>query len=100
MKEYCIELTGTAREDGSVVMTSQDLPMFSVVGSDEKNALAVALQILPEYLRANVPQFVDIRPVANVGELMGKRHAVRSPTHVIATFDRGNDAHGRSVGAN
>ncbi|TFH44608.1 MAG: hypothetical protein E4H01_10735 [Lysobacterales bacterium] len=61
MDEFSLELTGEHRDDGSVCIRSRDLPMFCIVGDSEQSALDVAMQVLPEYLTANVPEFVDLR---------------------------------------
>jgi hypothetical protein len=92
MKEYYIELTGTSREDGSVLLFSDDLPMFSVIGRDAQGALDLALEILPEYLSANVPEFVDIRTVPSGKQLIGDESSGVLPAHMIARINTQNDA--------
>lgn len=94
-KEYHITLQGERRADGSVFIKSPELPLFSVVGDNEQDALSNALRILPEYLRANVPDYVDLREIQSASEMFSA--AVPSDAlaaHVIATVgkERGKSA--------
>jgi hypothetical protein len=84
MDEYAIELVGEKRDDGSVCVRSKDLPAFCVVGDSDRNALDIALELLPTYLKANVPEFVDLRPIPSVKELTKPEGASLLPAHVIA----------------
>lgn len=85
-REIHITLIGRERADGSVFIESPDLPMFTAVGKDEESALNVAMSILPEYLRRNVPDYVEL-------ELTSARSAYQAlagterclPAHIIAT---------------
>lgn len=60
--EYLIKLDAKIRADGSVVMTSKDLPLFAVV-LEKEGHIDRLLPVLDEYLRRNVPHYVDLRPV-------------------------------------
>ncbi len=54
MKEtVVIVLEGHERSDGSWFITSPDVPMFSVTGRNEKEALDNAIAVLPKVLTAN-----------------------------------------------
>jgi len=91
MDEYIIEMKGEKRADGSVFISSPDLPMFSAIGHDEKDALDTALRILKDYLKANVPEFVQLRVVRPGNEIISWSAASDSsssvlPAHVIATM--------------
>lgn len=89
--QYFIELKGEIREDGSVFVCSPDLPLFSVIGASEQDAFNNAMKILPEYLRANVPDFVELRAVSRAGQLFSPKHASALPAHVIATLNKSGD---------
>lgn len=89
MHEYCIELIGKRRSDGTVCITSNDIPLFSVVGDSEEGALELALRLLPHYLKANVPEFVELRPVGNASQLFSNRSVDVLPAHVIARTEKG-----------
>jgi hypothetical protein len=88
-QEFGIELVGDRREDGSVCVCSPDLPLFCVVGDDERDAFATAMKLLPEYLKANVPEFVELRTIKSARELLSPRVDSILPAHVIATTTKG-----------
>jgi hypothetical protein len=91
MNEYLIEMVGEKRSDGSVLISSPELPMFSAIGENEKRALEIALRVLEEYLAANVPDFVQLRVVPPASEIISWSTTSDSsssmlPAHVIATM--------------
>ena len=94
MSEYVIELNGQHRADGSFFITSSDLPMFSIVGASVDEAINLVKSLLPEYLRANVPSFVELREISSATEIISKRSAPAFPVHYIA---RTGDAHVRNT---
>lgn len=89
MGEYSIELKGETREDGSVHLTSPDLPLFCVTGESARAALDLAMRLLPSYLKFNVPEFVDLRPIPSATELLSSKGAAVLPAHVIARTTKG-----------
>lgn len=94
MDELAIKLIGEHRPDGSVCVSSPDLPLFCVVGKNEAAALDLAMKILPEYLKANVPQFVSLRPIASARKAIkpaSPESAGILPAHIIA-LTKGSDA--------
>lgn len=82
--EFIVKLDPKFREDGSVLICSQDLPLFSVVGRDREDALDLVLDLLPEYLRANVPEFVKLRPASSIDSVTLKKDASSLPIYMIA----------------
>jgi len=89
--EYLIEMKGERRSDGSVIFKSPDLPMFSAVGKNEAEAMASAIEILRDYLAANVPDFVQLRVVPPATGIIswataGETTSSVLPAHVIATM--------------
>ncbi len=58
-----ITLEGRERPDGSVFISSPDLPIFAAVGSCEEEALNNAFELLAPYLEANYPEYVDLKRV-------------------------------------
>lgn len=97
MTEFCIQLIGDRRSDGSVCVSSNDLPMFCVVGEDDRTALGLALSLLPEYLKANVPEFVDLRAVHNATAFFSSKEEQVLPTHVIARTNKERTSVGREA---
>jgi hypothetical protein len=90
--EFVIQLNQRIREDGSVLVTSPHLPLFSALGADQSDAYAVAMELLPKYLKANVPEFVDLRPVPTVDNLLLGKGGYSVPAYVLA---RTGDHRGR-----
>ncbi|MDB5441247.1 MAG: hypothetical protein JWM33_3674 [Caulobacteraceae bacterium] len=82
--EYFISLESETRSDGSVLIRSPDLPLFSVIGENERIAYTLAMELLPEYLRMNVPDFVDLRPVPSATTIFSHRAGNLLPAHIIA----------------
>jgi len=89
MGTYGIDLIGDRHEDGSVTFSSPDLPLFCVVGESDKDALDVAMRVLPEYLKTNVPDFVELRQIPSARELLGTQNTVLR-AHVIAMTAKEN----------
>lgn len=83
MGTYGIDLIGDRQEDGSVTFSSPDLPLFCVVGANDKEALDIAMRVLPEYLKTNVPDFVELKQIPSATELLGTQKTVLR-AHVIA----------------
>lgn len=82
--EVIIKLDRRIREDGSVMIVSENLPLFCVVGHDSNSAVELAMDLLPEYLRANVPEFVDLRPIASADNVLLGKNEHTIPAYVIA----------------
>jgi len=93
--EFIIQLDHRTREDGSVLITSPHLPLFAVVGDDAQSAHQLAMELMPEYLKANVPDFVDLRPVETVDNLLLGRGTHSVPAFVLA---RMGEQRGQPVG--
>jgi hypothetical protein len=89
MGTYGIDLIGDRHEDGSVTFSSPDLPLFCVVGGSDEEALSIAMRVLPEYLKTNVPDFVELKQIPSATELLGTKTAVLR-AHVIAMTAKGN----------
>lgn len=90
MAEFLIEMRGVTRSDGSVFVTSPELPMFSVIGKSEQEAFDLAIAKLNDYLEHNVPEFVELRVVPAGTNIIPHRSSSDSsspvlPAHVIAT---------------
>jgi hypothetical protein len=101
VSEYIINLAATTRSDGSVIVQSADLPLFSVVGDDEKAAYAIVMKLLPEYLRLNVPDFVDLRTVQSATTIFSKKEGQLLPASMIArTGDSQDGARSAPTAAN
>ncbi len=83
-QEFIVKLDHERREDGSVIIFSDELPLFSVVGRDEGDAIELMLDVLPEYLQANVPHFVKLRPATSIDSVTLKKGAPSVPTYMIA----------------
>lgn len=103
MDNYVIEMVGERRADGSVMITSPKLPMFSAVGENERAAFDTAVRILREYLSANVPEFVDLTISRPTDEIItwtstGEVRSSVLPAHVIAVTK--GRPHGQSGSAN
>jgi hypothetical protein len=89
-----ITLLGEARSDGSVLVRSPDLPLFSAVGGCEREALDNAMSMLGPYLAANVPDYVDLRKLRPAPQALGGEELESLlPAHVIACRGAGNDGH-------
>ncbi|MCB2060060.1 MAG: hypothetical protein R3E09_02500 [Novosphingobium sp.] len=87
-----ITLQGEKRSDGSVFISSPELPMFSAVGCDEKDALDNAVNLLVPYLEANVPDYVDLKRLRGAADTQS--HAdFCLPAHIIAFRGSGNDGY-------
>jgi len=92
--QYLIELNGERRDDGTVFIVSPDLPLFSVIGHNEQAAIDHAMKVLPEYLKANVPDFVELRELHHAQRALGiltEKAASPLPAHVIATITKARD---------
>lgn len=88
-QEFIVKLENRVREDGSVIIFSSELPLFSVVGKDVHDALALMLETLPEYLRANVPEFVTLRPAPSIDSVLLGKGSPSVPTYMIAELGGG-----------
>ena len=75
-----ITLVGYTRPDGSIFVSSPDLPIFAAVGDGEEEALNNALDLLHPYLEANFPKYVDLKRVRRAGP----EDETFFPAHVIA----------------
>lgn len=84
METYGIDLIGERHGDGSVSITSPDLPLFCVIGKNSRDALEIAMKVLPEYLKANVPDFVELRTIPSATELFGAKKVDAVREHLIA----------------
>jgi hypothetical protein len=94
MDELAIKLIGEHRPDGSVCVSSPDLPLFCIIGANESDALDLAMKILPEYLKANVPQFVALKPIPSAMKAISPVPSENTgilPAHIIA-LRKGSDA--------
>lgn len=83
-QEFIVKLDHECRADGSVLIFSEELPLFSVVGKDAADAIDLMLDVLPEYLQANVPEFVKLRPATSIDSVTLKKGAPSVPTYMIA----------------
>lgn len=84
--ELMIRLNAETRSDGSVFVESPDLPLFTAIGRNQKEAHELVMKLLPEYLRLNVPDFVDIRSIksATTRIISGKQEEHLLPAALIA----------------
>jgi hypothetical protein len=98
MRAIFVELTGERRGDGSVLIRSDDLPMFCVVGDDEQSALDTAMAVLPEYLRLNVPDYVNVRQIPSALEVIS-HHKRILPAHIVAWAKDGDDSDDKATAA-
>jgi hypothetical protein len=89
METYGIDLIGDRHDDGTVTFSSPDLPLFCVVGASDKEALNIAMRVLPEYLKTNVPDFVELRQIPSATELLGATTGAVLRAHVIAMTAKG-----------
>lgn len=84
-----ITLVGYTRPDGSIFVSSPDLPIFAAVGQGEEEALNNALDLLHPYLEANFPEYVDLKRVRRAGP----EDESFLPAHVIAYREGEHDGH-------
>jgi hypothetical protein len=88
-QEFIVSLDHCERSDGSVMITSGDLPLFSVVGKNASEALTLVLELLPEYLTANVPEFVKLRQASSIDSVMLNKGSPSVPKYMIAELEGG-----------
>jgi predicted RNase H-like HicB family nuclease len=91
-EDFVIVLEGRRREDGSWFISSPDLPMFSVTGSSQKEALDNAISIIPTLLEKNYGASEDIKQIP---ALRGFKESDSSdrllPAYVVAAVERATD---------
>jgi predicted RNase H-like HicB family nuclease len=86
-------LNAEERADGSYFIDSPELPFFSAIGIDEREALKNALCILDPYFAANIPEYVDLKRARDISDVMYNTSEKRLfPAHMIAV--RGDTAVG------
>ena len=77
------------------MIRSDDLPFFCVVGDGEEEALQLAMEFLPDYLKANVPEYVDIRKVRSTLNAISHRDNIL-PAHIVVSTSGGESSDGNS----
>lgn len=92
MREIVIRLEGEIRADNSVLLKCPELPMFSVVGSSEEDAVDLAVAMLPMYLEANFGVIDEIRRAGSPRDLDAEHEANLLPAHIIASIREGRNA--------
>lgn len=84
-REAVIRLECGLRDDGSVHVSSPDVPLFHVVGGDAADAQEIAIAVLKEYLALNYEMKVDVRPVETLQSFLERQASVPQVSgHVIA----------------
>ena len=84
IKEITIPLASERRGDGSDSVASPLVPMFHVVGEDERTAITSAVEILKHHLEQNYPfQVRSLRLADDPREIFSDANP-SVPAHVIA----------------
>ncbi len=84
-KEYRIQLEGRRRADGSLFVTSSNLPLFSAVLTDGK--WEDVLKFLKKFLQINFGRVKDLRLIHDASELVGRdseEMPALPPAYVVA----------------
>jgi hypothetical protein len=90
LREFNIRLVGKLREDGSMFVTSSNLPHFNAVlpGWEWEDVL----DYLKKFLEANVGKVINLRIIRDASELIMYNEHMASPlpAYVIAEMKNGN----------
>ena len=88
IREYYCELVIKSRDDGTMFVTSDDLPMFSAVVKEDD--LDDVLVFVRQYLEKNVGRVHALRFVTDISERVAEKAGLPMPTpppppaHVLA----------------
>ncbi len=84
VKQIVIPLVAARRPDGSVGVTSPNVPIFYVVGADEASALDNAVRILREHLERNSGYKVRRIRLADDSRELFPEMKTTGPAHAVA----------------
>ena len=85
-REAIIRLIGESREDGSLYISSPEIPLLQLVVADESEIETVVLPILKEMMERTLSTKVQLRlvEILEIADTSADRPSASVPAHVIA----------------
>lgn len=85
MREAVIRLLCEPQKDGTILVSSPEVPLFNVIIDDGDGLVSIAIPILKETLERNLKCEVVLRPIDVLDDFEDETgHLPSVPAHVIA----------------